>query len=223
MPLAGLKIFLILLLCFLSSNAFAFSEISGDGGKEVRVVFIGDSITAGYGVLKTEAFPERLEQLLSLKLTKKKLHLVFTNAGVAGSLSSSATSRLRFYLKFKPQILVLELGGNDVLKGTAISVIRKNLIEAIDLAQKNQMHILLLGMKIYSNFGEIYAKAFANMYLDLAREKKIDLMPFLLEGVALDPNLMQSDQKHPNAKGHQVIAENLVKFLEPLLLKEIRK
>ena len=202
------------LLFFLGAqNAEALEPLS----KQVRVVFIGDSIAAGYGVLKEESFPERLEQLLSPRESKKNIHLIVTNAGIAGSLSSSATSRLRYYLKLQPQIMVLELGGNDVFKGTPVAVIKKNLAGAIDLALKNKIKVLLLGMQIYTNFGESYTHAFAKVYTDLAHEKKVELMPFLLEGVALDKSLMQSDQKHPNPKGHQIIAENLVKYLEPMI------
>ncbi len=191
--------------------------------QEIRVIFLGDSIAAGYGVLKEESFPEVLEHLLSPLALKKNIHLEFTNASVAGSLSSSASSRLRFYLKLKPQILVLELGGNDVLKGTEALVVRKNLAEAIDLALENKMKVLLLGMKIFSNYGEKYSLAFEKIYRDLANEKKIELMSFLLEGVAFNRDLMQSDQKHPNANGHKVIAEKLVPFLEPLIIAAIKK
>ena len=185
--------------------------------QDVRVVFIGDSITAGYGVLKEESFPERLEQLLSKRESEKGIHLVVTNAGISGSLSSSAVSRVRYYMKLKPQIIVLELGGNDGLKGTEVTSIRKNLSEAIDLALASKVKVLLIGMQIYSNFGDAYTKSFAKIFSELAHDKKVELMPFLLDKIALDKTLMQSDQKHPNPKGHQIIAENLVKYLDPMI------
>lgn len=191
--------------------------------KDVRVVFIGDSITAGYGVLKEESFPEKLEQLLKSPDADRHINLMVTNAGISGSLSSSAVSRVRYYMKLNPQIVVLELGGNDGLKGTDVSIIRKNLSEAIDLALKNKIKVLILGMQIYSNFGDDYTKSFAKIYYDLAREKKVELMPFLLDGIALDKSKMQSDQKHPNAKGHAIIAENLIPFLDPMIRAAAKK
>ncbi len=205
---------------FFSLSALGQDQARLDASKEVRIVFIGDSLTAGYGVRKEESFPEVLEQLLSKKIAssaKSQSKILVTNAGISGSLSSSAVSRVRFSLKQNPNILVLELGGNDALKGTANSVIKKNLADAIDLAQKNKIKVLLIGMQIYSNFGESYTKDFARIFEDLAKEKKTSLMPFLLEGVALKTALMQSDQKHPNALGHQKIAQNLVKYIEPLI------
>ncbi len=196
----------------------AFSNLSwaSNETKEIRILFIGDSLTAGYGVKKEEAFPDVLEQLL-LKKFDSKIHVQVTNAGISGSLSSSAVSRVRFGLKLNPQILVLELGSNDALKGTETSVIKKNLAEAIDLAQKNHIQVLLIGMQVYSNYGEAYSKAYKKIFVDLSKEKKIPLMPFLLEGVALNHSLMQKDQKHPNALGHKLVAENLLKYIEPLI------
>jgi acyl-CoA thioesterase-1 len=207
-------------VCAFYSLQSAGHDSQARESSETRIVFIGDSLTAGYGVRKEESFPEVLEQLLAKKnksLRQGLEKVMVTNAGISGSLSSSAVSRVRFSLKQNPQILVLELGGNDALKGTANAVIKKNLAEAIDLAQKNKVKVLLIGMKIYSNFGESYTKGFEHIFEDLAKAKKTSLMPFLLEGVALDPALMQLDQKHPNALGHQKIAQNLMKYLEPLI------
>ncbi len=213
-------LFISLNILFCSVGLSAASETALN---EVRIAFIGDSITAGYGVLKEEAFPYRIEQLLAGRSGQKNARVIITNAGISGSLSSSASSRVRFYLKLKPQILVLELGANDVLKGTEVSVIQKNLADAIDLALHNNIKVLLLGMKIYTNFGASYTSAFAKIFSDLARDKKIEFMPFLLEGVALNKSRMQPDEKHPNADGHRIIAENLLKYLGPMIEKVAKK
>ncbi len=178
-------------VCFFCLISLARAEAPP---QDVRIVFIGDSITAGYGVLKEESFPERLEQLLGKRESEKNIHLVVTNAGISGSLSSSAVSRVRYYMKLKPQIIVLELGGNDGLKGTDSAYVRKNLSEAIDLARASKIKVLLIGMQIYSNFGDTYTRSFAKIYSDIAQEKKVELMPFLLEGVALDKNLHRDGQ-----------------------------
>jgi len=190
---------------------------------EVKVLFIGDSLTAGYGVRKEEAFPELVEQLLKNSQSDSPTHLHIINGGISGSLSSSAGSRVRYYLKLKPQILVLELGANDALKGTDPKLIKKNLAEAITLAQQNNMKVLLVGMQVFANFGETYTQSFAKIFTELAREKKTKLMPFLLEDVAAKKELMQSDQKHPNALGHKMIAENLIKYLKPMVNVEAQK
>ncbi len=181
-----------------------------------KVVFIGDSLTAGYGVQKEEAFPAVVER----KLRQSGHNVTVTNAGISGSVSAEADRRIKWFLrdpKSKPDIIVLELGGNDGLKGTPVAVIKSNLAKAIDLAQNNQVKVVLAGIKIFSNYGASYTRDFENVFTELAREKKVPLVPFVLEGVALDPNLNLPDGKHPNAKGHERVADVVLKTLEPLL------
>lgn len=179
----------------------------------VHLLFIGDSITDGYGVKRTEAYPAIIER----KLQSKGKLVKVTNAGVSGSVTADSDRRLQWQLKAKPKILVLALGGNDALKGTPVQTIKNNLSKTIDLAQKNRVLVLLVGIKVFSNFGDEYNSALQKMYRDLAREKKIPLVPFLLEGVALDKALMQADEKHPNPKGQEKIAELILSALEPLM------
>lgn len=177
------------------------------------IVFIGDSLTEGYGVKREEAYPEKVRGIL-----ERKGHSVqVINAGISGSVSAEADRRVKWQLRAKPQILVLALGANDGLKGTPPAVVKKNLALAIDEAQKAGVQVLLAGIKVFTNFGASYAKEFEQIYPDLAREKKVRLMPFLLEGVALDKSLNLPDGKHPNAKGHEIIAENVAKELEKML------
>ena len=132
-------------------------------------------------------------------------------------MTADADRRLRWYLRIKPRFLLLELGGNDGLKGTPISVIRANLKKVIDLAKENHLTVILAGMQIYASYGAAYTAEFANMYRELAREEKIELIPFLLKGVALMPGLNQPDMKHPNVMGHEIVAHTVADFLEPLL------
>lgn len=177
------------------------------------ILFIGDSLAAGYGVEKHEAFPEVIERKLSARGKAVKI----INAGISGSVTAEADRRLRWYLKSKPDILVLELGANDALKGTPPAVIKGNLAKVIDLGKENNIQVVLVGIRIFSNYGQKYRQEFEQIYPELAREKKLPLVPFLLEGVALDKGLNQADGKHPNAMGHERVAETVLKVLEPLL------
>lgn len=200
-----------------SGHPETVSVSKGVSGKprERTVVFIGDSITAGYGVKKEEAFPH----LIGERLRSKGHAVKVINGGVSGSVSAEADRRVRWFLKAQPDLFVLALGANDGLKGTPPDVIKKNLRQAIDLAQANRIPVLLIGIQVFSNFGPDYTKAFKDVYSELARETKVEFMPFLLEGVALQKSLNISDGKHPNAKGHQVIAENVGDRVESILEK----
>lgn len=192
----------------------SLQAVTNDESEKTKtIVFIGDSLTAGYGVRKDQAYPARVEDLL-----RKKGHAVkVINGGISGSVTAEANRRVKWYSKAKPDIVVIALGANDALKGTPVDVIKKNLSEAIDAAKSENSKVLLAGMNIFSNFGDEYGKSFAKLYRDLAQEKKVSFMPFLLEGVALEPKLNLQDGKHPNEKGHEVIAKNVGLELEKLL------
>lgn len=177
------------------------------------LLFIGDSLTAGYGVKKEESFPERIGVLLQTRGHRVKI----INGGISGSVTAEADRRVKWFLRTKPDILFLSLGANDALKGTPPKVIKANLEKAIDLAQSNGIRVVLGGIRIFSNYGADYGREFEAVYKELAAEKKLVFVPFLLDGVALKKDLNQPDGKHPNAKGHEVIAENLTRVLEPLL------
>lgn len=182
------------------------------------IVFIGDSLAAGYGVKKEEAFPERVGVIL-----KERGHDVkIINAGIPGAVTAEADRKVKWYLRVKPDLLVLELGANDGLKGTPPEVIKRNLAQAIDLAQANDVQVVLAGIRVFTNFGSEYSRKFEGIYRELAREKsavrkKVVLIPFLLEGVALKKELNQADGKHPNAEGHAIVAANVARTIEPLL------
>ncbi len=180
---------------------------------EHTVVFVGDSLTEGYGVKKEQAFPEISGQLLRAK----GLNVKIVNGGISGSVSADADRRVKWFLKLKPDVLVLELGSNDALKGTPVSVIEKNLESALQVADQAHLKVLILGMRIYTNFGPEYSKQFETIFSKLARKHHAALVPFLLEDVALKAGLMQSDQKHPNVEGHAIVAKRVSRALEKIL------
>lgn len=180
----------------------------------IKVLFLGDSLTEGFGVPKEAAFPALVEAKLA-KESKKKVH--FTAAGIGGSTSASALSRMRWHLKTKPDVVILALGGNDGLRGIAVAEMRKNLSATIQLARDNKVKVLLAGMKIPPNYGKQYTDEFEKTFADLARQYKVALIPFLLEGVGGDPKLNLPDGIHPNEAGHKIVAETVYKHLVPLL------
>ncbi len=172
---------------------------------ERRILILGDSLTAGYGVEKSEAFPAQLEN----KIKKQYPNTVVVNAGSSGSTSASGLSRLRWHMKKKPFLLILALGANDGLRGTPLEATRKNLSETIDLAKNNGIKVYIAGMKLPKNYGESYRQGFEKIFSDLVKDKNIKSIPFLLKGVAANPKLNLSDGIHPNQKGHKIIAETV--------------
>jgi acyl-CoA thioesterase-1 len=182
-----------------------------------QIVFVGDSLTEGYGVRKEEAYPSLVEKLLNGNTRDNARRVKTINGSISGSVTAEADRRVKWSLKSKPDILVLALGANDSMKGTPPKVIKANLAKAIDEAKAGDVKVVLAGMKVFSSMGTEYGREFEKIYSDLAREKKITLIPFLLEGVAMEWTLNQADRKHPNAKGHEKIARTVARALEPLL------
>ena len=180
------------------------------------IVFLGDSLTEGYGLEKTEAFPYLFEQALK---TKGYKDIKVINAGISGSTSASALSRVKWYLRIKPTILVLALGANDGLRGLDPHAMKKNLAMAIKLALERNIQVVLAGIKIPPNYGIQYTKEFEAVYPQLADEFKIPFIPFLLDGVAARPEMNLPDGIHPNSRGHQIIARHVLENLLPLLPK----
>lgn len=185
---------------------------------ETVIVFIGDSLTQGYGVRAEEAYPE----LVGNQLREKGYSVKIINGGISGSVTAEADRRLRWYLRAKPQIVVLALGANDGMKGAPPEVIEKNLKKAIDLAKANNIDVVLAGLKMFTNLGDQYLQKYEAIFPRLAREAKVQLIPFLLEDVALQKEYNLSDMRHPNPKGHEIIANRVTKSLEALLKKRNR-
>lgn len=196
----------------LLSLLLSFS-INAQTKKEIKVVFVGDSLTAGYGVEREKAFPF----LIGEKLKKDGISAKVINGGVSGSTTANALSRMKWFLKSKPEIMMLALGANDGLRGISYESSKENLEKAIKIAEDHQVNIILAGMQLPPNYGKEYREQFKTIFPTLAKKHKLSLIPFLLEGVAAEKELNIEDGIHPNEKGHQKIA-NLV---FPFIKKEI--
>lgn len=179
-----------------------------------KILFLGDSLTEGYGVAKEVAYPLVFKKLVKQRLDKE---VDILNGSVSGSTTSSALSRLRWFIRQKPQMMFLALGANDGLRGISLEVSKKNLEETIELAQAHDIQVVLAGMLLPTNYGEDYRQGFEKMFADLAKKYKLTTIPFLLEGVATVKELNQADGIHPNEKGHEIMAETVFKKLEELL------
>lgn len=192
----------------------ASEQAAAAGRGTPRIVCLGDSLTEGYSLEPEQAWPHLVEQMLkSAGWPAARV----VNAGISGSTSASAVSRLQWQLKTPPDVLVLALGANDGLRGVAPSETRKNLAAAIDLARSRGVTVLLAGMRMPPNYGADYTKEFERTFTSLAEEKDVAFLPFLLEGVAADPALNLPDGLHPNAAGYEIIAKNVASHLKPLL------
>ena len=179
------------------------------------IVFFGNSLTAGYGLSPSEAFPAIIQHKIdSLGLPYKVI-----NAGVSGETSSGGNGRIVWILKQPLDVFVLELGANDGLRGIPLSETKKSLQSIIDKvkAKYPEAKLVLAGMQIPPNMGVTYTTEFRNIYPDLAKKNAAMLIPFLLEGVGGDLKLNQQDGIHPTAEGHQIVAENVWRVLEDLL------
>jgi acyl-CoA thioesterase-1 len=191
----------------------AFAAAARGAGGERVIVCLGDSLTEGYGLAPDRAYPSLVERMLSERGRAVRV----INAGISGSTSASAVSRLRWQLRSRPDIVLIALGANDGLRGVDVAATRANLSAAIDLAQQNGARVLLAGMKLPPNYGPKYTTAFAAMFPALAAQHRVALLPFLLEGVAGDPALNQPDGIHPNERGTEIVARNVLEALLPLL------
>jgi acyl-CoA thioesterase-1 len=179
----------------------------------VRIVILGDSLTAGLGLPEDQAYPRLIE--VELRLHGWSVEVV--NAGVSGDTTAGGRSRLGWLLEQRPQILVVGLGANDGLRGLPVAAMEANL-RAIVLASRDAgAKVLLAGMQVPPNYGAEYAAQFGAVFPDLASELAVPLVPFLLEDVGGRPELNQADGIHPNAAGHRIIASHLVPPLEELL------
>jgi len=179
-----------------------------------KVVALGDSITAGLGVFQVEAYPA----LLQAKLDAEGYQFEVVNAGESGDTSATALRRFDWVLDINVKILIVAVGGNDALRGIAPKAMRDNIAAIIDKASAKGVDVLLAGMQAPPNLGQDYATAFRAVFTSLQRDYPgIKLMPFLLEGVAGDPNLNQADGIHPTAAGQQIIATHLYEFLKPMV------
>lgn len=179
--------------------------------KPTSILFLGDSLTEGFGVSKEDAFPNQVAVLSATKLNKP---IVVINGGVSGSTTSDGLARLKWYMKKKPDLVFLALGTNDGLRGLNLEISQENLEEIIRYAQASGAKVILAGMLIPPNYGPEYTERFKNIYHTLEEKYQLKRMPFLLDGVGGEKALNQRDGIHPNEEGHKRIAENVFAFIK---------
>jgi acyl-CoA thioesterase-1 len=203
-----LLVLFVLIAASVPANGAAPAEAS------VILVF-GDSISAGYGLAHVE---QGWVALLQTRLKQQEYGYQVVNASVSGESTAGGLARLpRALMLHQPKIVILELGGNDGLRALPISQMRANLVRMIDLSTAAGAEVLLLGMRIPPNYGPDYTEQFRLCYTEVARDKKLPLVPFLLNDIALSPNLMQADGIHPNELGQPLLMANIWPSLKPLL------
>jgi acyl-CoA thioesterase-1 len=188
-----------------------------DGGPAAaakpRIVFLGDSLTAGLGLAADKSYPS----LIGKRLKDRGLDFEVVNAGVSGDTSAGGLRRLDWSLDGDVRVLVVALGGNDGLRGLSTAEMKKNIAGILERAKARHIPVILAGMEAPPNFGDEYTKAFRAVYTDLAKEYSATLIPFLLQGVAGEASLNQADGIHPNVRGAELVADIVWAELEPAL------
>ncbi len=195
------------IICLLLS--FSLSPAIADQ-KEIKLLILGDSISAGLGVEPEQAYPFLVQEALN---DKGFAHVIITNGSISGSTTAGALSRLKWFQRVEPDILILALGANDGLRGLSTTLMEQNLEKSIVYAKQKEMMVILAGMKIPPNYGPEYATAFENTFESLSEKYHLGFIPFLLENVAGNSSLNQADGIHPNAAGHKIIANTVLKFI----------
>ena len=183
-----------------------FAAVCQADDRTPAILIVGDSLSAGYGLEPGESWVT----LLQNRLSSEGYEHTVVNASISGDTTGGGLRRLPRALDIhRPGIVIIELGGNDGLRGTPIGVIRSNIEKMIGLSQEAGAQVLLAGMAMPPNYGERYTNGFASLYADLADEYGATLIPFFMDGVALDPSKMQQDQIHPNAAGQPILLDNV--------------
>ena len=203
---------LVLGLVLMAGTAFAQSPAAAMT-KPIKLVILGDSLSAGLGLSASSAFPERLQKSLEVK----GITVDMINAGVSGDTSSGGRDRLDWSVPEGTQAVIVELGANDALRGTDPAVTRAALSDILTRLKARKIAVLLCGMVAPPNYGSDYSARFNAIYPDLAKSFGVPLYPFFLEGVAADARLNQSDGLHPTAEGVDVIVKNILPSVEAFL------
>tara|TARA_B100000941_G_scaffold104530_1_gene73129 strand:+ start:433 stop:1038 length:606 start_codon:yes stop_codon:yes gene_type:complete len=181
--------------------------------QDYKIILFGDSLMAGYGLESAD----HLNLYLEKDLQSLNIQSSITNASVSGDTTSAGLNRLNWSLQDDYDLFVLGLGANDMLRGIAPEITKTNLSKIIDTVLDKDIKLLLTGMQAPNSYGSDYQQSFNDIYPNLAEEFKISLYPFLLEGVALIPELNQSDGKHPNKEGIQIISKNLANTIKSII------
>jgi len=209
------KYLVILLALVLLSAQFAVSADNIPGSEsQPRILVIGDSLSAAYNMPSRDAWPS----LLETRLIEHGYPWRVFNSSITGDTTEGALARLpRLLERHAPEIVIIELGGNDGLRGLSPEVTRSNMAKMIEMSQSQGAEVLLTGIRIPPNYGDQYVRQFEGIYPHLAGQYDAALVPFFMEGVALDPNLMQADGIHPSVEAQPILLDNVWPALEPLL------
>jgi acyl-CoA thioesterase-1 len=205
----------LLILGVLGWNPVMSSSHGAENSEHRTIVVLGDSIAAGYGLDPSEAFPAVLQEKIDAAGWPWKV----VNAGLSGDTSAGGLRRVDWILKQRVDVLVLELGGNDGLRGIAPETTRTNLQSIIERTRKKNpaARVVVAGMRMPPNFGAQYVEKFQNIFSVVAQSTGASLIPFLLEGVGGELSLNQADRVHPTAEGQRIVAENVWRVLKPVI------
>jgi len=206
-------------LCiFCLSCSIYFSSWAADDN--LTLLVYGDSLSASYGIEEEQGWVNLLQQ----KLLAESLPIEVVNGSVSGETTTGGLARLPAMLaSYQPELVILELGGNDGLRGLPLNLMRENLVQMIDLAKNSGAEVILTGIQIPPNYGPRYTAPFFETYAELAEQKSLPLVPFLIDGIPQQPELMQNDGIHPRAEAQSMILDNVWPILEPHLISLLSK
>lgn len=210
----------ILVVCLI----LLFSSASGIANEKIQppptVLVFGDSLSSSLGITQEQGWVNLLQERLSTRYYQAKV----INASISGETTQGGLSRIAGVLdKYNPDIILLELGGNDGLRGLPLTLMKDNLDRTIQIIQSRNVKILLLGIHLPPNYGKFYTQQFDEIYQKLAEKHKLTFVPFILQGIALDPDLMQEDGIHPKAEAQSLILDNVWPHLKRMLPRRILK
>lgn len=208
------RLLLVCSLCFL-----VFTATHANADKEQRILIVGDSLSAAYGINVTEGWVHLLQEKLN---STPYAHYDVINASVSGNTSGDGLSRLPKLLSlYSPEIVVIELGGNDGLRGYPVKLMANNLQKMITLSQDNNAKVILAGIEIPPNYGERYTQSFRKTFQTLAQNNTVSYIPFILKDIATRPQLMQKDGIHPTAEAQPILLENMWGAIQALLEEQL--
>lgn len=193
----------------------AAAAATSNGDSRPVIAAFGDSLSAGFGLDPGQSFPDDLQRDLDAAGYTYRV----VNLGVSGDTTTDGVERLPSVLAVRPAVVILEFGGNDGLRGLPVSVAKANLEKMIQTIQSSGAKVVVAGMTLPRNYGPEYIHSFEQMYVSLANQYKLARIPFLLEGVGGNPNLMQPDGIHPTAQGAEIVANTVMRYLTPVLRK----
>jgi len=201
------------ILSFLILGAFLFVPPALFGGSTPVILAFGNSLTAGFGVPDAQSYPSRLQKIITENGYPHKV----INGGVSGDTTAGGVRRIKWLMKHDPEIVILELGANDGLRGLSLEEMESNLEQIIGICKESGAKVLLTGMRIPPNYGEEYTVEFEKTFIRLAEKHKLPLVPFFLEGVAGIREHTRPDGIHPLGSGYEIVVQTIWKYLKPLM------